>query len=127
MKRQGRSFSTDFKHEAACLVVDQGYSISEASRSLGAGETAFRRRVQQLKLERGGGTPVSKALTVEQKRIQELEARVNRLEREKTILKKATAFFLRPGSMRLNLRVIVPGCAWHNKFRTKPRLSIYAR
>ncbi|GEM_PF-2802288 len=62
MKRQGRSFSTDFKHEAACLVMDQGYSISEASRSLGAGETAFRRRVQQLKLERGGGTPVSKAL-----------------------------------------------------------------
>ena len=94
MKRQGRSFSTDFKHEAACLVVDQGYSIPEASRSLGAGETAFRRRIQQLKLERGGGTPVNKALTVEQKRIQELEARVNRLEREKAILKKATALLM---------------------------------
>ncbi len=94
MKRQGRSFSTDFKHEAACLVVDQGYAIPEASRSIGAGETAFRRRIQQLKLERGGGTPVSKALTVEQKRIQELEARVNRLEREKAILKKATALLM---------------------------------
>ena len=33
-------------------------------------------------------TPASKALTAEQKRIQELEARVNRLEREKAILKK---------------------------------------
>ena len=94
MKRQGRSFSTDFKHEAACLVVEQGYSIPEASRSIGAGETAFRRRIQQLKLERGGGTPVSKALTVEQKRIQELEARMNRLEREKAILKKATALLI---------------------------------
>ena len=80
LKRQRRTFSTEFKHEAACLVLDQGYSIPEASRSLDVGETALRRWVQQLKLERGGETPVSKALTVEQKRIQELEARVHRLE-----------------------------------------------
>ncbi len=80
MKRQRRTFSTEFKHETASLVLDQGYSIPEASRSLDVGETALRGWVQQLKLERGGGTPVSKALTVEQKRIQELEARVHRLE-----------------------------------------------
>jgi transposase len=94
MKRQRRTFSTEFKHETACLVLDQGYSIPEASRSLDVGETALRRWVQQLKLERGGGTPVSKALTVEQKRIQELEARVHRLERERAILKKATALLM---------------------------------
>jgi transposase len=94
MKRQRRSFSTEFKHEAACLVLDQGYSTPEAGRSLDIGETALRRWVQQLKLERGGGTPVSKALTTEQKRIQELEARVHRLEREKSILKKATALLM---------------------------------
>ena len=94
MKRQRRSFSTEFKHEAACLVVDQGYSIPQASRSLDVGETAIRRWVHQLKAERGGETPASKALTAEQKRIQELEARVNRLEREKAILKKATALLM---------------------------------
>ncbi len=94
MKRQRRTFSTEFKHETACLVLDQGYSIPEASRSLDVGETALRRWVQQLKLERDGGTPVSKALTVEQKRIQELEARVHRLERERAILKKATALLM---------------------------------
>ncbi|EGH26995.1 hypothetical protein PSYMO_38128, partial [Pseudomonas amygdali pv. mori str. 301020] len=33
----------------------------------------------------------SKALTPEQQKIQELEARIARLEREKSILKKATA------------------------------------
>ena len=38
---------------------------------------------RQLKVERGGPTPVSKTLTVEQQRIQELEARVKRLEQEK--------------------------------------------
>ncbi len=94
MNRQRRSFSTEFKHEAACLVLDQGYSIPEACRSLDLGATALRNWVQQLKLERGGGTPTGKALTVEQKRIQELEARVHRLEREKTILKKATALLM---------------------------------
>ena len=94
MKRQRRSFATEFKHEAASLVLDQGYSIPEACRSLDLGETALRNWVQQLKLERGGGTPTSKALTAEQKRIQELEARVHRLEREKAILKKATALLM---------------------------------
>jgi len=89
MGKKRRSFSTEFKHDAACLVVDQGYSMTEASRSLDVGETGLRRWVDQLKAERGGITPVSKALTPDQQRIQELEARVNRLAREKIILKKA--------------------------------------
>jgi len=83
MKRQRRSFSTEFKHEAACLVLDQGYSIAEASRSLDIGETALRRWVDQLKVERGGDIPRSKALTSDQRRIQELEARVSRLNGRK--------------------------------------------
>lgn len=38
--------------------------------------------------------PIGKALTPEQQKIQELEARINRLEREKDILKKATALLM---------------------------------
>lgn len=94
MARQRRSFSMEFKSEAANLVVTQGYSISEASRSLGVGETAIRRWVTQLGRERKGITPKSRALTPEQQKIQELEARINRLEREKAILKKATALLM---------------------------------
>lgn len=58
------------------------------------GETALRRWVEQLKIERGGTTPTAKALTPEQQKIQELEARISRLEREKSILKKATALLM---------------------------------
>jgi transposase len=94
MARQRRSFSTEFKAEAANLVVKQGYSVSEASRSLGVGETAIRRWISQLAQERDGITPKSRALTPEQQKIQELEARINRLEREKAILKKATALLM---------------------------------
>ncbi|KWS75370.1 transposase [Pseudomonas amygdali pv. eriobotryae] len=57
-------------------------------------ESALRRWVSQLPQERGGVTPTSKALTPEQQKIQELEARINRLEREKSILKKATALLM---------------------------------
>lgn len=94
MTKKRRSFSPEFKHEAASLVVDQDYSVTEACRALGIGDTALRRWVSQLETERGGYTPVSKALTSEQQKIQELEARVNRLEREKSILKKATALLM---------------------------------
>ncbi len=93
-KRQRRTFSSEFKMEAASLVLDQEYSIPEASRSMDVGETALRRWVEQLRLERAGSTPMSKALTPEQQKIQELEARISRLEREKSILKKATALLM---------------------------------
>lgn len=89
-----RSFTKEFKYEAASLVVSQGYSITEACRAIGVGDTAMRRWVQQLRDEYNGVTPESQAFTPEQQRIQELEAKVSRLEREKSILKKATALLM---------------------------------
>jgi transposase len=55
-----RSLSTEFKREAAALVLDQDYSHIEASRSLEVVESAFRRRVKQLGMERDGVTPQAK-------------------------------------------------------------------
>ena len=74
MSKQRRSFSVEFKHDAAALVVDQGYSVAEVCKSMGVGETALRRWVDQLREERGGVTPNSKALTAEQQEIQALTA-----------------------------------------------------
>ncbi|MBI7153225.1 IS3 family transposase [Pseudomonas aeruginosa] len=88
MSKQRRTFSAEFKREAAALVLDQGYSYIDACRSLGVVDSALRRWVKQLEAERQGVTPKSKALTPEQQKIQELEARINRLEREKAIFKK---------------------------------------
>ncbi len=87
MSKQRRTFSAEFKREAAALVLDQGYSHIEACRSLGVVDSALRRWVKQLQQERDSVTPKSKTLTPEQQKIQELEARINRLEREKAILK----------------------------------------
>lgn len=43
MTKQRRTFTPEFKREAACLVLDQGYSHTEAARSLGLVESALRR------------------------------------------------------------------------------------
>ena len=54
----------------------------------------------RVQAERQGVTPHSKAITADQQRIQELEARIDRLEREKAILKKATALLMSEGIER---------------------------
>jgi transposase len=100
MSKQRRTFSPEFKQQAASLVLDKHYSHIEASRSVGVVESVLRRWVSQLQSERQGVTPHSKAITADQQRIQELEARIDRLEREKAILKKATALLMSEGIER---------------------------
>jgi len=90
-----RQFSSAFKQEAASLVLDQDYSVHDACEAMGVGETAMRRWVNQLNEERHGITPLGrKAITPDQQRIQELEAKIRRIEMEKDILKKATALLM---------------------------------
>jgi len=88
MIKQRRTFIPEFKCETASLVLDQGYSHIGAARSLGLVKSELCRWVTHLQQERGGVTPTSKALTPEQQNIQELEARINRLERGKSNLKR---------------------------------------
>jgi transposase len=76
------------------MVLDQGFSCREVCRQLDLGETGLRRWVEQLQFERDGGVPKAVALTDDQRKIQELESRIHRLEREKAILKKATALLV---------------------------------
>lgn len=90
-----KTYTTQFKHEAAGLILDHGYSIAQACEAMAVGQTAMRRWVAQLRQERDGVTPInSKAMTPDQQRIQELEQRLRKVEREKEILKKATALLM---------------------------------
>lgn len=97
MSKKRPTYSIEFKKEAASLVVDQKYSISEACTAMGVGKTAMRNWVRQLELERPGATPQSKALTTEQQTIQKLQARIKQIEWENSILKKATALLITGG------------------------------
>jgi transposase len=94
------SYSTEFKIDAANLVIKQGYSVREACEATGVGPTAIRRWVKQLAEEFEGITPTATAMTPEQRKIQELEARIKKIEWEKDILKKATALLMQDNIKR---------------------------
>lgn len=88
-----RRYSAEFKQEAASLVLDQNYTVADACEAMGIGQTAMRRWVDQLRLERDGVTPsVGKAITPEHREIQALKEQVRRLQREKDILKNCPLF-----------------------------------
>ena len=92
-KRTRPTFTPEFRLEAAQLVVDQGRSIREAAEAMGVGKSTMDKWVRQLREERRGGTPQSSPMTPDQRRIRELERQLKRVEGEKEILKKASAFF----------------------------------
>lgn len=94
-----RAFTPEFRNESASLVLDDGYTTKEAANTVGIGLSTMERWVSHLKKERQGITPTKgKAITAEHRRIQELEAKIRKIEREKEILKKATALLMSESS-----------------------------
>lgn len=89
-----RTFTQDFKLEAAQLVVDQGYSVREAASAMDVGKSTMDKWVRQLKEELNGGSSQPNALTPDQRKIKELEKKIRWIEEEKEILKKATALLM---------------------------------
>ena len=94
MSKMKRTFSPEFKQDAASLILDKGYTYERACEVLHVGNSTLSRWVSQLKQERNGQTPKSKALTAEQQEIQRLQKRIKDLELDKEILKKATALLM---------------------------------
>ena len=94
MTKKRRTFSPEFRLEAAQLVLDQGYTFKAACEAMGVSKSALEGWVRQLKKERQGETPTATALTSDQLRIQELEKKLRQVEMEKEILKKATALLM---------------------------------
>src|SRR3970282_2781796 len=94
MTSKRKTYYPKFKREAASLVLDKNYSHQQACNAMGVGYTAMNRWVKQLKSERGGNTPKSKAITDEQQKIQALEATIKQIKWENDILKKATALLV---------------------------------
>lgn len=95
MYKSRSKFTPEFKLEAVSLVLDKGYTVDQACAALGMGSTALRRWIDQFKQEKQGIVPAGCiALTAEQREIQELKKRIERLELEKDILKKATALLM---------------------------------
>ena len=88
-----KQYSKEFKLDAISLVTEQGYTRSEAARSLGINPNMLGRWVKESASDDGHVFRGNGKLTPEQKEIRTLKAQVKRLQMEKDILKKATVFF----------------------------------
>jgi transposase-like protein len=91
-RRKRRKFTAQFKADAVGLVTTGGKTIAEVTEQFDLTETALREWVKRAEADAGKGPP--DALTsAERVELIELRKRLKRVEMERDILKKATAFF----------------------------------
>jgi transposase len=88
-KRSYTQYPKEFKDEAVALVLNQGYSVPEAAKSLGVAANMLYRWKQQFE-EREQGQLLNGN---ERDELKSLRKEVKELRMEKEILKKASAFF----------------------------------
>ena len=88
-----KKYPKEFKLDAISLVLDQGYSRSEAARSLDINANMLCRWIKEYQSEDGQAFRGNGALSPEQAEIRRLKEENRRLKMEKDILKKATVFF----------------------------------
>ena len=91
-KRKRRQFTAEFKSDAVKLVRAGGQSIAQIARNLDLAETALREWVRLADIEAGEGPPGALTQT-EREELVRLRRENKRLQMERDILKKATAFF----------------------------------
>ena len=90
VKRERRSYSDEFRRNAILLVEDQGYTAAQAARELGINQDLLR----TWRKKYGKSATESSGLSEsEQDELDRLRKEVSRLRMERSILKKATAFF----------------------------------
>jgi transposase len=88
-KRTNKQYPNDFKQEAVALVTQQGYLVVEAATSLNVTDTLLYNWVAKFKQE----NEESALSTDERAELIQLRKDKKRLEMEREILKKASAFF----------------------------------
>ena len=88
-KRERRTYTEEFKRDAVALVTEQGYTQSEAARSLGIGPNLIRKWKEKLEQESSEGSLSND----EREELKRLRKENRELKMEKEILKKASAYF----------------------------------
>lgn len=86
-------YTKNFKLDAINLVLEQGYTKSEAARSLEINANMLRRWIKEYQGDEEQAFRGNGKLTPEQAEIRRLREENRRLKMEKDILKKATVFF----------------------------------
>ena len=90
-KRQCKTYTKAFKEEAIALVIEQGYTVSDAAQSLEIRANLLYGWKQQFEDKQSGNVLSGD----ERSELIKLRKENKQLRMEKEILKKASAFFAR--------------------------------
>jgi transposase len=93
MTEKRKNYTASFKREAVRLVSEQGYSMSQAARSLDINVNMLRRWKYQLEEQPNDAFPGKGHLLPEQEELHRLREENRRLRIERDILKKTITFF----------------------------------
>ena len=94
MARKRRQFTPEFRKESVQLVLKGGISVAQAARDLDVCESSLHRWIKEHEIDHGPNER-GEVTSAEREEIRHLRTKVRRLEMERAILKKATAFFAR--------------------------------
>jgi transposase len=93
MAKNQKSYTREFKIEAVRLLKSTGKSQAEIERELGIGSSNLSRWKKEFGEEGEEAFPGRGRLTPEEERIRKLERKIEILQQERDILKKAVAIF----------------------------------
>ena len=99
MSRTRRSFTTEYKVEAAHRVIDSGRTIAEVARELGLNEALLGRWVadQRRRVEAAAAHNEVPLTPAERAELSRLRKQVVEQEKDIAFLKKASAYFAANG------------------------------
>ena len=86
-------YTPEFKLQAVAMITEQKLSVAEVARRLGVTENRLHEWKKAVLKKGADAFPGSGHLTPVEEELRRLRADVKRLEMERDILKKATAFF----------------------------------
>lgn len=93
MARTGRRHDKEFKVEAVRLIVEKNHTVSDVANDLGVNVKTLYGWVRQYTKHKDNAFPGSGRLRPEDYKLRMLQRRIDDLEEENAILKKAGAFF----------------------------------
>jgi transposase len=88
-----RTYDKGFKKEAVRLVLEEGYKAAVVERNLGIGSNIVCRWVREAKEETEYAFPGKGRLKLPDEEFRALKGELERVKRERDILKKALAIF----------------------------------